>query len=326
MDSTPNVPQIIQLAEATDVHSSFIADVREGFLAERKHLPCKYLYDDVGSELFEEITRLPEYYLTRAETAALEAHAAEIMERVRPDELLEIGSGASRKTRVLLEAMRAVGGTTYVPFDISDDALRSASERLSRAYPWLSIHGAVGDFREHLSLVPRGGRRLIAFLGSTIGNLDPPNRRDFLRSVRAVLQEGDAFLLGVDLVKDVSTLEAAYDDASGVTARFSTNMLSHLNRELHGDVPVEAFEHVAVYNPDEQRIEISLRATRPVEARIADADLEVHFDTGEELHTEISSKFTPERIVTEFQDAELQLAAWWTDPEGRFGLALGVPR
>ncbi len=326
MDSTQKESHIVQLAESKDVHSAFVDDVREGFRSEHKYLPCKYLYDDVGSELFDQITRLPEYYLTRAETAALEAHAAEIMERVRPEELLEIGSGASRKTRVLLEAMHAVGSTRYVPFDISEDALRSASERLSDAYPWLEIHGAVGDFREHLPLVPRSGRRLVAFLGSTIGNLDPTDRKDFLQRIRAVLAKDDAFLLGVDLVKDVATLEAAYNDKSGVTARFSTNMLRHLNRELKGNLPVDSFEHVAVYNPDEQRIEISLRATQPVEARIEDAGLDVQFEVGEELHTEISSKFTPERVAAEFSAAGLELGAWWTDPEGRFGLALGLPR
>ncbi|HWB72975.1 MAG TPA: L-histidine N(alpha)-methyltransferase, partial [Egibacteraceae bacterium] len=290
-----------------------------------KTLPPKWFYDARGSALFERITRLPEYYQTRTETAILEAVVDEVAAAVGPAEIVELGSGSSRKTRLLLEAMHArCGGERYVAFDVSEEALRAAGRALRADYPWLEVHGVVGDFDRHLADIPgRDARRLVAFLGSTIGNLHPDRQRPFLHQVAGLLTHpDDGLLLGVDLVKDPATLRAAYDDAAGVTAAFNRNVLHVINRELDADLPVDAFAHVARWRAECSWIEMALRADREVAATIGAIDLPVRFAAGEEVRTEISCKFTRDGVQAVLADAGLALARWDTDRDGRFALAL----
>ncbi|MGH8901418.1 MAG: L-histidine N(alpha)-methyltransferase [Egibacteraceae bacterium] len=323
--STLDRIDITHLAVNDGYHEQLAIDARKGLTSRPKTLPPKYFYDARGSQLFEAITRLPEYYQTRTETAILAGIADQVIADVRPSEIVELGSGASRKTRLLLEAMRAAGtGDRYVPFDVSEDALVDATLTLIGDYPWLRVRGVIGDFDHHLGRIPRGGRRLVAFLGSTIGNLHPDEHPAFLRDVAGLLDDGDAFLLGVDLVKDVPTLEAAYDDAQGVTAEFNRNVLAVLNRELRADFPLDVFAHVARYRTDEGWIEMALRAERDLVVRLDALDLVVDFARGEELHTEISCKFTRQGVEAACSAAGLALRQWHTDPDGWFALALAT--
>lgn len=323
--STLDRIDITHLAVNDGYHEQLAIDARKGLTSRPKTLPPKYFYDARGSQLFEAITRLPEYYQTRTETAILAGIADQVIADVRPSEIVELGSGASRKTRLLLEAMHAAGtGDRYVPFDVSEDALVDATLTLIGDYPWLRVRGVIGDFDHHLGRIPRGGRRLVAFLGSTIGNLHPDEHPAFLRDVAGLLDDGDAFLLGVDLVKDVPTLEAAYDDAQGVTAKFNRNVLAVLNRELRADFPLDAFAHVARYRTDEGWIEMALRAERDLVVRLDALDLVVDFARGEELHTEISCKFTRQGVEAACSAAGLALRQWHTDPDGWFALALAT--
>lgn len=302
------------------------ADVRAGLAATPKSLPSKYFYDARGSELFEAITRLPEYYLTRVETRILEREAPGIVADVRPAELVELGSGASRKTRLLLEAMHdQASGSRYVPIDVSEDALRAAADTLARAYPWLEVGGLVGDFHADLARIPADGTRLVAFLGSTIGNLDRPERAILLRDVATLLRPADAFLLGVDLVEDPAVLVAAYDDAQGVTAEFNRNILHVVNRELDADFPVEDFSHVVRWNHTDERIESSLRAERDVTVTVTGAGLTVSLAAGEEIHTERSCKFRRDGIGAELAAAGLHLDRWLTDDDARFAVVVARP-
>lgn len=317
------LPKMTRLSPQADRAEQLAADVRAGLGATPKWLPPKYFYDARGSELFEEITRLPEYYLTRAEREILEGITDGLAERLRPAELVELGSGSSRKTRLLLEAMhRHRGGRRYAPLDVSADALEGAAAALTSSYPWLEFEGFVGDFTADLPRVPRHGRRLLAFLGSTIGNLDPGERAALLDAVAAALRPDDRFLLGVDLVKDPKVLQAAYDDAAGVTAEFNRNMLRVLNRELDAGIPVEAFEHVAVYDADQARIEMRLRALRDLTVVFPTLQLKVSFAAGEELRTEISCKFTRVGVERELATAGLRLESWHTDAARRFACAV----
>ncbi|MEE8331030.1 MAG: L-histidine N(alpha)-methyltransferase [Acidimicrobiia bacterium] len=311
-----------QLTQPKDHRSQLLQDVFHGFTAYRKYLPSKYFYDGRGSELFEEITTLPEYYLTRAETEILAKHADELLGRVEPDELIELGSGSSRKTLMLIEAMQRSGGRRYVPIDISEDALRAAALELCTAYTWLEVDGLVGDYVADLHRVRRRGRRLIAFLGSTIGNYVPTLRYSLLREVAAALEPGDGFLLGVDLVKDEATMIAAYDDAAGVSAEFNRNILRVVNRELDGDIAIEAFDHVTRFDSTFSCMSQSLRANREVVANLRALDLAVTFLDGEEIHTEVSCKFTREQVEREFAAAGLRVDDWLTDDDGRFAMAL----
>jgi L-histidine N-alpha-methyltransferase len=304
------------------------ADARCGLTADPKWLPPKWFYDARGSELFEEITRLPEYYPTRAERAILTARSAEIAATSRADTLVELGSGSSAKTRLLLDALGQAGTLRrYVPVDVSETVLAGASEALFAGYPGLSVHAVVADFTEHLDRLPTedGGRNLTAFLGGTVGNLEPAERAKFLAEVRAGLGDGDSFLLGTDLVKDPDVLVAAYDDAAGVTAEFNRNVLHVLNRELTADFDVESFAHVARWDAEQEWIEMRLRSARTQTVELHDLDLAVEFVAGEELRTEISAKFRREVVTAELADAGLELRDWWTDPEGRFALSLSVP-
>jgi L-histidine Nalpha-methyltransferase len=301
-------------------------DVRAGLTATPKTLPPKYFYDARGSELFDEITRLPEYYPTRTERSILVARAAEIAVATRAETLIELGSGTSEKTRLLLRAL-IDGGTLrrFVPFDVDPAVLKDASAAVIEEFPGLSVEPVVGDFERHLGELPRHPRRLLAFLGSTIGNLEPAERARFLADVRATLDRGDAFLLGTDLVKSPQRLVAAYDDAAGVTAAFNKNLLAVLNRDLGADFDPDEFDHVAVWDADHEWIEMRLRSRRDQRVRVTTLGLDVRFERGEELRTEISAKFRRDGVEHELATAGLRVTNWWTDPAEDFALSLSVP-
>jgi L-histidine Nalpha-methyltransferase len=298
-------------------------DVREGLSCPFKELPPKYFYDARGSKLFEQITELPEYYPTRAERSILESGAADIVAAAGPTTLIELGSGAAAKTRYLLDAMRDAGSLeTYVPVDISEEITRRVAEELVSEYDELRVHGVVCDYETHLERVPREEGGLIAFLGGTIGNFRPGPRRSFLARIATLMYPGDRFLLGTDLVKDPGVLEAAYNDSQGITAEFNKNVLRVLNRELSAGFEPEAFEHVAFWDADNEWIDIRLRSLVEQFIDIRDLDMQVHFARNEEMRTEISTKFTRERLEASYADAGLELVEWWTDPEGLFALSL----
>jgi L-histidine N-alpha-methyltransferase len=304
-------------------------DVLDGLTRPFKELPPKHLYDARGAELFDQICALPEYYPTRTERAILDECADLIVRRTGMAELVELGSGTAAKTRVLLSAMERAGTLwRYVPFDVAEQVVRDCAAALADEYPSLAIHGIVGDFERHLPRIPRPDPerpRVVAFLGGTIGNFPPGARRRFLRSLSGLLGPGDYLLLGTDLVKDIDVLEAAYDDAQGVTAEFNRNVLRVLNRELDADFPAELFEHVAFFDPDREWIEMRLRARRACHVRIDALDLDIEFARGEELRTEISAKFTPERLKADYAACGLDLAEWFTDDDGLFALSLASP-
>jgi L-histidine Nalpha-methyltransferase len=309
-----------------DLADALAADVRNGLRSSPKELPPKWFYDDRGSELFDEITRLPEYYPTRAERAILEARAATIARATGADTLVELGSGTSEKTRLLLGALADAGTLKrFVPFDVSEATLRDAAVAIAEEYE-IAVHAVVGDFERHLHTIPGGGRRLVAFLGGTIGNLAPSVRAEFLATVAAGLEPGDSFLLGTDLVKDTGRLVAAYDDAAGVTAEFNRNVLRVVNRALHADFDVDAFTHVARWNDEQEWIEMWLRAGTAQQVTIRDLDLTVDFAAGEQMRTEISAKFRRETVESELATAGLTLTHWWTDPPADFALSLSTLR
>jgi L-histidine Nalpha-methyltransferase len=329
-----NPPPALTLepAEQVVVHSylaqgaprTLADDVLDGLTRPFKELPPKHLYDARGSELFDRICELPEYYPTRTERAILTARAAEIAERTGAGELVELGSGTAEKTRVLLDQ----GFRSYVPFDVSESTLLESATALADRYPDLRVQGIVGDFERHLGCIsdPRPDEpRVVAFLGGTIGNFTPGARRRFLRNIADLLGPGDALLLGTDLVKDSRVLEAAYDDSQGVTAEFNLNVLRVVNRELGADFDLDNFEHVAFFDRRHEWIEMRLRARRACEVHIAALDLSIHFDRAEELRTEISAKFTRERLEADYAAAGLELDAWMTDPDGLFALSLARP-
>ena len=306
-----------------DLDRSLRADVRAGLTADPKWLPPKWFYDDRGSELFDQITRLPEYYPTRCEREILREQAGRIAARSEADVLVELGSGTSEKTLALLDAFTETGQLRrFVPFDVCDGFLRDAAATIAGRYPGLEVHGVVGDFEHHLGEIPREGRRLVAFLGGTIGNLAPAERTRFLHDLAATMAPGDALLLGTDLVKDRDRLVRAYDDAAGVTAEFNRNVLRVVDRELHADFVPERFAHVALWDDQEEWIEMRLRSEGDQVVRIADLDLDVSFADGEELRTEISAKFRRAGIEAELALAGLTLTDWWTDSTGSFALSL----
>ncbi|MEU4781895.1 L-histidine N(alpha)-methyltransferase [Micromonospora sp. NPDC023633] len=307
--------------EEQDLGRSLREDVRTGLTAEEKWLPPKWFYDARGSELFEEITRLPEYYPTRAERAVLAERAATIAELTGAKTLIELGSGSSEKTRLLLDAFTRRGGLgTFVPLDVSVSALRQSTAEIAADYPGLRVRGIVGDFTRHLDRLPTGGRRLVLFLGGTVGNLLPAERARFLAAMRAALEPGDWLLIGTDLVKDPAVVVPAYDDAAGVTAEFNRNVLRVVNRELGADFDPAGFDHVALWDPEREWIEMRLRARRPMRVRVL--DLTVTFAEGEELRTEVSAKFRPEGIAAELGAARFAAHDFWTDPDGLFGVTL----
>ena len=302
-------------------------DVRQGLTTTPKWLPPKYFYDQKGSLLFERITELPEYYLTRTEGRILALIARGVMAEVRPHELVELGSGSSRKTRLLLSELRdSHQPVRYIPLDVDANMVESASASLLEAFPFLHVHGVVGTFEHHLKELPTPfGRRLVLFLGSTIGNLDPPARNDLLIEIRRLLEPDCRLLLGVCLVKDVSIMEAAYNDSAGVTAEFNRNILQVVNRNLHANFDLDAFQHQAIYNRQAGRIEMHLRPQLPQVVHVKDLDLTVKVLPDETIWTESSYKFTHESTATMLREAGLHLEGWYADADNLFGLALAAP-
>ncbi|MGZ4684058.1 MAG: L-histidine N(alpha)-methyltransferase [Acidimicrobiales bacterium] len=309
----------------TDLEDALRTDVAKGLVASPKELPPKWFYDDRGCELFDQITRLPEYYPTEAERTILRAEADAIVAASGADTLVELGSGTSDKTRVLLDAFTRAGQLRrFCPFEISESTLRAAAASISREHPGVEVHAVVGDFERHLGQLPQGGRRMVAFLGSTIGNFTPGERARFFTDLVGGLHPGDSLLLGTDLVKDVDRLEAAYDDAAGVTAEFNLNVLRVMNRELQADFDLGQFAHLARYDRDEEWIEMRLRSLADQTVHIRALDLEVDFARGEEVRTEISAKFRRPGVEAELAEAGLQVVRWMTDPAGDFALSLSV--
>ncbi len=318
--------EIVRLLPPGFLAESLRADALAGLTGSPKRLPPKWFYDDRGSELFEQITRLPEYYPTRTEREILQRRAAEIAAASRPHTLVELGSGSAEKTGLLLDALRERGTLhRYVPVDVSEAALLAAGRRVLAAYPELAVQAVVSDFEEHLGLPAAAGPRMVAFLGSTIGNLVPAERAEFLASLRAELGSRDTLLLGTDLVKDPATLVAAYDDAAGVTAAFNKNVLSVLNRELDCDFDSAAFEHVAAWDGANEWIEMRLRSVPEQGVKLGALGIEVSFRAGEEIRTEVSAKFREEGVRAELAKAGFEMRAWWTDAQRRFALSLSVP-
>jgi L-histidine Nalpha-methyltransferase len=321
------LPVELEIAHYLPPHhleKSLRADVRAGLSKAEKTLPPKWFYDQRGSELFEQITELPEYYPTRAEREVLEQYAGEMAAACPAETLIELGSGSSRKTPLLLRALQQAGALErYIAVDVSDSALIGAGAELAELFPDLELTPVAADFENQLQVLPHEGRRMIAFLGGTIGNMEPDARSGFLRNIRQLLgADGGTLLIGTDLVKPPEVLVPAYDDAAGVTADFNRNVLRVLNRELGADFDVEAFEHVAQWRPELEWIEMRLRATRPMRVRIPGVDLVVDFAEGEDLRTEISAKFRPERIAAELAAADLAVVGQWTDSQGRYAMTL----
>ena len=314
-------PEMLVLLEPSELRENLVRDVRSGLTTAPRHLPPKYFYDDRGSRLFEEITRLPEYYPTRAERALLERHAGEIASVANAEVLLELGSGSSTKTRILLDALGRTGSlAAYVAVDVSRRALMGARSSLETERPGLPVHAVIADFERHLGDLPAPGRRLVAFLGGTIGNLQPRERAIFLVDLATSMRSGESLLIGLDLVKDPSRLIAAYDDMAGVTAAFNKNLIRVLNRELGGDLEEDAFSHVIRWNDTEEWIEMRLRADDAMTVRLTALELEFTLARDEEIRTEISAKFRREGFDDELRAAGLTPAGWWTD--GDYALAL----
>jgi L-histidine N-alpha-methyltransferase len=308
-----------------DADAALRADARAGLTADPKHLPPKWFYDARGSALFEQITELPEYFPTRTERALLERTADAIAITSGADTIVELGSGSSAKTRLLLDAFRrAESLRRYVPQDVSEPALREAMSALADDYPGLELHGVVGDFTTHLDRLPTEGRRMVAFLGGTIGNLLPAERAEFLRSLRAALRPGEQFLLGTGLVVDPAVLVPAYDDAAGVTAEFNRNVLHVLNRELGADFDVAAFGHKALWDAGNEWIEMRLVAQRAMTVTVAELDLTVEFAAGEEMRTEVSAKFRRDGVREMLAESGFTVVGSWSDPEERMALTLAT--
>jgi len=316
-------PTIDVYLSSSDLRDAMEADVRTGLTSEPRQLPPVYFYDDRGSRLFDEITRLPEYYPTRSERSILDAHAKDMVLQADADVLIELGAGTCEKSRVLLDAMQSCGRLgRYVPLDVSDTTLWAAATSLAQEYPGLRVQAVVGDFHQHLDRLGGGDRRLFAFLGGTIGNLDPDQRSRFLGDLAAAMVPGDRLLLGTDLVKDRGRLVRAYDDAAGVTAEFNRNVLHVLNRELGADFVPARFEHVARWNEPDQRIEMWLRSRDDCRIRVADLDLELDFAAGNEMLTEISVKFSPDSLEAELAGSGFEVEAMWPSDGDEFLLTM----
>ncbi|MEV4564559.1 L-histidine N(alpha)-methyltransferase [Nonomuraea sp. NPDC049419] len=323
MPATQSTVRLINHLDRGYLRQALETDVRNGLTATPKWLPPKWFYDARGSELFSEITRLPEYYPTRRELTILRARAKDLAAAGRADTLVELGSGTSEKTVLLLDALAAAGTLRgYTPVDVDAVTLEGAARRLAARYPGLAVQAVCADFERHLALLPRDGRRMVAFLGGTIGNLEPGARAAFLAGLRETLRPGETFLLGADLVKDTGRLVAAYDDAAGVTAEFNRNVLRVINRELDADFEPEAFAHVAVYDEEHDWIEMRLRATRAMRVRVGGLGLSVDFAEGEEMRTEISAKFRLDGLRAELETAGFTPLRDHTDPAGDFALLL----
>jgi L-histidine N-alpha-methyltransferase len=310
-----------------DLQAALRRDAAAGLTATPKSMPPAWFYDERGCGLYESITRLPEYYPFRTERALLRRASGQIAEAAEASVLVELGSGTSEKTRLLLEAMQGAtaGLAGYVPFDVAESTLRAAAEEVARTMD-IGVHAVVGDFHEHLDAIPvLGEPRLVAFLGSTIGNLTPAERRGFFGELRGLLGPWDRLLLATDLIKAVDRLVAAYDDAQGVTAEFNRNLLHVLNRELRADFEPDRFEHVARWDADNRWIEMRLRATEAMTVRLPAIDTTATFAPGEQMRTEISAKFTPDGVRAELAEAGLRVSGLWTDPAGDYLLTLARP-
>jgi L-histidine N-alpha-methyltransferase len=318
-------PRVAVLLDPDWASGSLVDDVRRGFAAHPRTLPPKWLYDDTGSALFDEITRLPEYYPFAAEHSILEAHADEIVSASGATTLVELGSGTSDKTRLLLDAFTAAGQLTrFAPVDVSEGTLREAAGRIAERYAGLEVEAVVGDFTLHLAQLPRGGRRMVAFLGGTIGNLYQEERRAFLGALADVLEPGDSVLLGTDLVKSADRLIAAYHDGQGVTEQFVLNSLRVLNRELGADFDLDGFSYIPFWDAHMERMDLRLRSEMPQRVTIPGADLELELASGEELRVEISTKFRVSKIAAELEGAGLGVTRVWTDDAGDFALTLAT--
>ena len=306
--------------------SRMAAEVREGLTRPLKEISPRYFYDERGSELFERITELPEYYPTRCEREILETRAGDIVSSAKPSSLIELGSGSAAKSRILLDEMKKAGSLeAYCPVDISEEITRQTAAQIADEYDGVEVRGLISDFEHDFVSLPVGAPRLVAFLGGTIGNLMPEGRAEFLDGIVGLLDPEDRFLVGVDLVKDPETLVAAYDDAQGVTAEFNLNVLNVLNRELSGNLDLEGFEHVALWDPENLWIEMRLRSLAEQQARLDSIDLDLRFDRGEEVRTEISTKFVRPGLEEILREAGLELTDWFSDEDGKFALALAAP-
>jgi len=310
-----------------------LADIRRTFSSTPKVLRPKWLYDDAGSALFDDITRLAAYYPTEAERSILAEHSDEIASLTSADTIIELGSGTSDKTRLVLDAFWATGQLTrFCPLDVSEETLVRAARMLAERYPGLEIHGVVGDFNEHLHHLPEGTKRMVAFLGSTLGNFYAEERRAFLGALGDVLSEGEFLLLGIDLAKDAQRIVDAYNDDSGTTEQFIENVIAVINRKLDADIPIEQLDYVPLWDAREERLDMRLRASMPIDARIGALDLDIEFTEGEELRVEVSTKFRPDRIAEELAEAGFSIDRFWTSApseDGRlldhdFGLILAV--
>lgn len=321
----PDLPRRFSIERAFDPRreSTLASDVRRGLSRRRKAIPPKHFYDDEGSRLFERICELPEYYLTRTEESLLERSARDILETAQPTDVIELGSGAATKIRWFLDAaedLRLV--FRYRPVDVCEPVLELSAEALLARYPWLEVHALLADYERHLDRLPDGERRLVAFLGSTIGNLAPRQAAAFIEQLGARLHRGEYFLLGADLVKPVEILEAAYDDAGGVTAAFNRNVLCVVNRELDADFDPAAFEHVAFFNGRKRQVEMHLRARRRQRVSLRTLGLDVEFRAGETLHTEISRKFTRRGLASLCRGGGLEPRRWFVADDPAFALVL----
>jgi L-histidine N-alpha-methyltransferase len=327
MQARGNTVRVEAHVRPEEAHRALREDVLSGLCRAGglKELPPKWLYDERGSALFDAITRLPEYYPTRREREILAAHAGDIARKSGADTLVELGSGSSEKTRLLLDALTRAGQLArFIPFDVSEAFLRQSAEAVAREYPGLQVHAVVGDFERHLGQLPRGGRRLVAFLGGTIGNLKPHQREHFFATLSSGLAPGDGLLLGTDLLKDRGRLFAAYNDSAGVTAEFNRNVLRILNRELRADFDPEAFEHLAPFDEENGWVEMRLVSTRHQSVWLEGLGQRVDFAPGEVLRTEVSCKFRPEQVEAELAHAGLHLVERWTDAAGDFALSLAL--
>lgn len=321
------VPRVDVHLGPGDLEAALRADMRAGLTGTPKELPAKWLYDTTGSDLFDQITRLAEYYPTEAERSILRAHAADIVGQARADTIVELGSGTSDKTRTLLDAA-AVAGTLerFVPFDVSERFLRDATRMLAERYPGLQVHGVVGDFDRHLDRLPAGGRCMVMLLGGTIGNYPPAERKNFLTEIVRGLQPGDHVLLGTDLIKDVARMEVAYDDPAGVSAAFAKNVLSVINRELDGSFDLDAFEYVARWDPDHEWIDMGLRSRWDQLVAVDALDLVVPFEAGELMRNEVSTKFDRQCFGEELAAVGLDVVGWYLDDDEDFGVSLSAVR
>jgi L-histidine N-alpha-methyltransferase len=310
------MPDALASAQRSDLYEA----TARGLQSERKQLPTVWLYDERGSQLYEEITRLPEYYLPQREREILHTRAPAIAARTQARTLVELGAGSAANTRLLLDALETL--ERFVPLDVSEEALRASTDTIAVAYPRILVDPVLGDFERDLGSLPGDGRMLIAFLGSTIGNLRPGRRRTFLETLAGVMDDDDALLLGIDLVKKVARLEAAYNDPGGVTETFVRNALSTVNGELEATFDQRYFSYDAHWDPGNEWMDIGLRARQAHTVSIRRLELDVPFEEGERLRVEISAKFRRPQFENELGSAGLRVESWWTDGAGDFAIAL----